>query len=784
MQLLAVGRFDRLIQTKNNTSWELEQTDQLITHIMQVVHGEYVSVSVSKNQIKIPKEVIEIIVYTRSLLYFRKEIYMNKRKIVFLASLTILLSVPSIKPIVYAEGVKAFIGTVGTSGDNITITISSNKDVDQILINSGIGEFLLTPQTEYSDEQLKGNNQVMDMNGDLLVNSEDYDVLKAHIDGGCKDYTAKERCTHCGATDVNDDGVIDNKDLVMLQSHLDGNCQLADCYFHGNRINHKDDPDHADQYIWSFNYTPTIRGTDNMSFKPQSITSTGTRTGDEKDLSVKAEEYKNPEIIRAGAIPNQNKYLINMPVKVYAVTPLETDQVIFKTNSGTYVVDNPESIDYVKAEKTWSKTFDPGIAGNETIKIVGQGRQSGNSFLDSAVPVAFTERIVDPQVMSTSNSVQTHSYTWTTTSTDAEGKVTTTDHTYYWYTITVTAIANTDTEYVVFNTPGGAVTDSSYSVSGNNRIFSTSWDSTNSGESASASAFCYISEKPVIKNKYQVTFDPQSGSQITPITAEYDTLITKPTDPVRYGYSFSGWYKEARCINAFDFNNDTIRGTTTLFAKWTIKDFQVVFDSQGGSACASVMMKYGTTINPPTQPTRSNYTFAGWFRNTSFTEPWNFTTDTVQGDAKLYTKWIPVVYKVTFNTKGGNEIPAISVNYDSTLPTITSPVLTGYSFVGWFKDSGCTQGWNLVGDRVTGPVTLYAKWSINQYQISFDSMGGSAVNAISTNYKTLITLPDPPSRDGFTFVGWYKDFGCTNPWRFDAYPVYEDTKLYAKWKAN
>lgn len=709
---------------------------------------------------------------------------MNIKRTILLASLAILLSAPISSPAVYAEGAKAFIGAAGTSGDNITITISSNKDVDQILINSGTGEFLLTPQTEYSDEQLKGNNQVMDMNGDLQVNSEDYDILKAHVDGGCKDYTARERCPHCGAADVNDDGVIDNKDLEMLQSHLDGNCQLADCYFHGTRINRKNDPNDPTRYIWSFSYTPTIRGTDHMSFTPQSLTSTGLRTGEQKDLSVKAEEFKNPEIIRAGTLPNQNKYLINTPVKVYAVTPLETDQVIFKTNSATFVVNTPESIDYLKAEKTWSKTYNPGTAGNENIKITGQGEQSGNTFLDSAVPIDFTERIVDPQILSTSNSVQTHSYSWTTSSTDAKGKVTTTTHTYYWYTITVTATANADTEYVVFNTPGGAVTDNSYSVSSNNRIFSTSWDSTNSGESASASAYCYISEKPVIKNKYQVTFDPQNGSQLTPITAEYDTLITRPADPVRYGYSFSGWFKEARCINAFDFNRDKIRGTTTLFAKWTINDYQVVFDSQGGSACASVMTKYESTINPPTQPARSNYTFGGWFQDTSFTDPWNFATDKVQSDTTLYAKWIPVVYKVTFNTKGGNEIPAIGVNYDSTLPAISPPVLTGYSFVGWYKDSGWSQAWNQTGDRVAGPVTLYAKWSINPYQISFDSMGGSPVDPIVANYKTLITPPDPPNRDGFTFVGWYKDFGCTNPWRFDAYPVYEDTKLYAKWKAD
>jgi hypothetical protein len=379
-----------------------------------------------------------------------------------------------------------------TNTDNIIITITSNNDVDQIVVNSGMGEFLLTPKTEYSNEELKGNNQVMDMNGDLQVNSDDYDILKAHIDGGCKDYTAKERCPHCGAADINDDGMIDNNDLKMLQRHLDEKCKLDDCYFHGTRMNREEDPDNEDQYIWSFNYTPTIRGTDNMTFKPQSVTTTGIRTGDEKELTIKAEEFKNPEIIRAGVFPNQDKYLINTSVKIYAVTPLETDRVIFETQSEKFVVDIPESIDYVKAEKTWSKTYNPDTAEDEDITITGQGEQSSGTYKESDEPVTFSEKIVNPQIIDTDKSTVKHVQRWTTHSTDADGNVSITEHVDTWYTITVKATANADTDYVVFDTPHGDVTDKTYTTSDSNRLFSTSWTSESSGETASAEAFCTI----------------------------------------------------------------------------------------------------------------------------------------------------------------------------------------------------------------------------------------------------------------------------------------------------
>jgi len=667
---------------------------------------------------------------------------------------------------------------------NITITIHTNKDVDQLVMNSGMGEFLVTPHTEYSDEEQKGNNQAMDMNGDLKVDQTDYDILKAHVDGGCKDYTATVRCSHCGANDINGDGKIDQADLDMLKSHLDGKCQLADCYFHGTRINREIDPDDPNKYIWAFIYTPTIAGTDNITFKPQSMTTTGTRTGATKAVEIKAEEYKNPEIIKSWTDPKQDKYLINSTVELFAVTPLETDQVTFTTVQGTFVIKAPDSINYDKCEKTWKKTLVVNQAGVQNFTVTAQGEQSNNTYKSTKTPFKYTERIVDPKVTSTNRNVQTHSYSWTTSTTDAEGNVSTSTHTTYWYTITVTAVANADTDYVVFNTPGGQVTATTYYQSGNNRNFSTSWTSSSSGDSASSSAFATIGEKPVVKYSYIVTFDPQNGSNMAPVTVEYDKKISKPTDPVRYGFTFGGWFREARCINSWNFGADTIRSTTVLYAKWTRNNYTMTFNPNGGSTMMPKSVPYDSTFNSPGEPTRTGYLFGGWYKDAGCTAIWDFSSDKVQKDTTLYAKWIPIPYKVNFNSMGGNDIPARAINYDSLITSPPTPTLTGYAFAGWYKDINLTQPWNMGSDRVKTAMMLYAKWTVGQYDVNFNSQGGSAVTKATVNHNAVVPKPTNPTRSGYTFGGWFKEATCTNPWRYDAFTLTAPMTLYAKWTAD
>lgn len=65
----------------------------------------------------------------------------------------------------------------------------------------------------------------------------------------------------------------------------------------------------------------------------------------------------------------------------------------------------------------------------------------------------------------------------------------------------------------------------------------------------------------------------------------------------------------------------------------------VTFDSQGGSAVSPIIVTLGEKATKPGNPTKSGYTFDGWYKESGCTTAWNFDTDTVTGDITLYAKW-------------------------------------------------------------------------------------------------------------------------------------------------
>ena len=66
--------------------------------------------------------------------------------------------------------------------------------------------------------------------------------------------------------------------------------------------------------------------------------------------------------------------------------------------------------------------------------------------------------------------------------------------------------------------------------------------------------------------------------------------------------------------------------------------------------------------------------------------------------------------------------------------------------------------------------------------VSFDSLGGSDVASQQQIYGELLQLPDPPSREGYTFTGWYKDYACFEPWNDTTDTIQSDMTLYAGWQ--
>jgi uncharacterized repeat protein (TIGR02543 family) len=120
----------------------------------------------------------------------------------------------------------------------------------------------------------------------------------------------------------------------------------------------------------------------------------------------------------------------------------------------------------------------------------------------------------------------------------------------------------------------------------------------------------------------------------------------------------------------------------------------------------------------------------------------------------------------------------VAVNATATVPT-PAPTRTGYTFAGWYSDAGLTTSFNFA-TPITVDITLFAKWIINTYIVSFDSNGGTSVPSQTVAFNTTATQPPAPTQAGYSFAGWYSDAGLANAVSF-ATPITANVTLFAKW---
>lgn len=140
-------------------------------------------------------------------------------------------------------------------------------------------------------------------------------------------------------------------------------------------------------------------------------------------------------------------------------------------------------------------------------------------------------------------------------------------------------------------------------------------------------------------NKYTVQFVSDYGS-FADQTIEHGKPIdtAKLTIPTVEGFTFDGWYTDnTHYSTKFDFTQP-ITSNTTVYAKWTAKDYEVRFITEHGDAPASQNVKYNGTAKDPGELTAEGYTFIGWYTDHTCTTEFNFSTP-ITGDTKVYAKW-------------------------------------------------------------------------------------------------------------------------------------------------
>lgn len=143
----------------------------------------------------------------------------------------------------------------------------------------------------------------------------------------------------------------------------------------------------------------------------------------------------------------------------------------------------------------------------------------------------------------------------------------------------------------------------------------------------------------------------------------------------------------------------------------------------------------------------------------------------------------PTYYTVTFESNGGTDVDAEVVEEgEAVAEPDPPPTKTGFLFVGWCADSELTTPWDFENDTVSSDITLYAKWSVVTYTVTFESNGGNSIDPRTVPDGGTVEEPDPePARSGCTFGGWFADTGFTTEWDFATDTVTGDMTLYARW---
>jgi len=284
-----------------------------------------------------------------------------------------------------------------------------------------------------------------------------------------------------------------------------------------------------------------------------------------------------------------------------------------------------------------------------------------------------------------------------------------------------------------------------------------------------------------IINQYTITFDSNGGSAVIAITQDYNTEVTAPSAPTRTGYTFEGWYADSGLTTPYTFSTMSAQNLT-LYAKWTINQYTITFDSNGGSAVTAITQDYNTAVSAPANPTKTDYTFDGWYTDdVTFVNAYTFSTMPA-GSITLYAKWVSAASSatVTFDSDGGSAVGSEVVTVGGLVTEPTEPTREGYTFLRWVDQFAVE--WDFANDTVEANMTLTAVWVINQYMITFDSNGGSAVDAITDDYGAVVSVPEDPTKTDYSFGGWYSDSELTSAYTFSTIPA-ENITLYAKWNA-
>lgn len=301
---------------------------------------------------------------------------------------------------------------------------------------------------------------------------------------------------------------------------------------------------------------------------------------------------------------------------------------------------------------------------------------------------------------------------------------------------------------------------------------------------------------------YTVVFDAQGhGDEPSSERVEHGKTVAEPSSMTADGYNFGGWYKEPTGENAFEFSSAII-SDIMLYAKWTLTTYQLTYNLDGGTNDEGNPETY--SVESPDillkDPTKEGFDFLGWYYDDDYKNRATQITHGTTGDKTLFAKWKIKTYTISYNAGGnlivgaGNVLP-VEKRYGENIS------LLGESYQApWYVQ----DGWATVDSNETAlkdydlnevyskneSATLFPHWKKADYTITYNLDGGvnnpSNPDTYSISDSTTGVVFKNPSKEGFTFAGWYgkEDYSGNKVTKLtvcDSSCKYGDVKLYAKW---
>lgn len=293
-------------------------------------------------------------------------------------------------------------------------------------------------------------------------------------------------------------------------------------------------------------------------------------------------------------------------------------------------------------------------------------------------------------------------------------------------------------------------------------------------------------DKEPIEQKYTITYNTNGGSTINSEQFIYDTVPTKPSNPTKNGYDFKGWYFDQTLNNEYEFSY-SLKENITLYAKWNVVSYTIIYELNGGLNNKNNPSVYNIESDDIhlLDATKEGYDFEGWYLDSDYSEELTSIDTSLCKNITLYANYTQVSqrYTIKFNTNGGNLISNTSTDDDGKITPPANPTKEGYIFEGWYLESNLTTKINLATYTFTQNQTIFAKWTleVKTYTVRFDTNGGNRINNIETNENGKITPPTNPTKEGYTFEGWYLDSNLTTKVDLNTYSFTKDITIYAKW---